>query len=119
MNEIREKIARRIIKRLDYDISDRCGLKWEWAKIDKEVMEDELKPEWEKIIIEELSLETKTHRLAVRPRGESPELTPDGQQTALKTARQNSGGKILGAAEIYDAIVQGQKKLSDEYYEKL
>ena len=52
--EDKEQIADRIIKRLDADISDRRGLKWEWEKIDKEVMDDELKPRWKDIIIEEL-----------------------------------------------------------------
>ncbi len=52
----REKIAKRIIKRIDEDISDRRGLKWEWSKIDKEVMNNELKPTWKNIIIQELAL---------------------------------------------------------------
>lgn len=50
--EIRE-IAKNIINKLSEDISDRRGLKNEWAKIDKEVMDD-LKAAWE-IIIQSLT----------------------------------------------------------------
>ena len=57
MNQTLIKItAKRIIERLDDDISDRSGLKQAWHAIDPEVMEYELKPTWVKIISEEISL---------------------------------------------------------------
>ncbi len=56
MSELKpEEIAKRIVERLDTDISDRRGLKWEWDKIDSEVMDNELKPTWERIICEEVA----------------------------------------------------------------
>ena len=55
-DEIKVEVAKRIIERLALDISDRRGLKWEWTRIDNEVMEGELKPTWVQIIIEELDL---------------------------------------------------------------
>ena len=71
MDKAQEKIANRIIERLDVDISDRRGLKWEWGKIDEEVMDNELKPTWRQIITEELNGYRKL------PEGEPPlELTP-------------------------------------------
>jgi hypothetical protein len=35
---------------LSEDINDRRGLKWEWRKIDEEVMSNEIKPAWRRII---------------------------------------------------------------------
>lgn len=45
------KGAELIVEVLDRDISDRRGLKWEWEKIDPEVMK-ELKDHWIAIIKE-------------------------------------------------------------------
>jgi hypothetical protein len=36
--------------RLDEDISDRRGLKWEWSQIAGDVMQTEIRPTWEGII---------------------------------------------------------------------
>lgn len=48
-------VARRIINRLVADISDRAGIKHAWRAIDDAVMHDELLPEWERLIADELS----------------------------------------------------------------
>lgn len=50
-----ERVVRRIFERLDTDIRDRRGLKHEWGAIDDDVMNDELRPAWEKILTEEIS----------------------------------------------------------------
>lgn len=42
-------MARAIVEAIEMDISDRRGLKWEWAGIDPEVQE-EIRQEWVKII---------------------------------------------------------------------
>ncbi len=51
-----EEIAKRIFERLEKDICDRKGLKHEWTAIDNDVMSEELRPAWEKIISEEVFL---------------------------------------------------------------
>jgi hypothetical protein len=48
--------ALRIFNHLSDDISDRRGLKNEWQRIDYEIMDNELKPMWVKIISDEISL---------------------------------------------------------------
>ena len=48
-------IVKRIFERLDKDIRDRRGLGNEWEAIDSDVMDDELRPAWEKIIAEEIA----------------------------------------------------------------
>ncbi len=53
---IREEAAERIFQALDRDIRDRRGLKWEWEKIDEEVMA-RLKADWVEIIVGVLSEE--------------------------------------------------------------
>ena len=50
----RELPLKGIIKALDIDISDRRGLKWEWGKIDEEIMA-ELKSEWTKLLKKQLA----------------------------------------------------------------
>jgi len=50
-----ERVVRRIFERLDIDIRDRKGLKHEWGAIDDDVMNEELRPAWEKILTEEIS----------------------------------------------------------------
>lgn len=46
--------AERIVARLEDDISDRRGLKWEWGKIDDDV-KDEIRSAWKDLISEALS----------------------------------------------------------------
>ncbi len=46
-------IAKAIIRRLEYDIEDRRGLKGEWALIERDIKR-ELKAEWHRLIMEEL-----------------------------------------------------------------
>ena len=48
-------VADKIVCRLAADISDRRGLKHEWAAIDSGVMAYELRPAWIKIIMEEMA----------------------------------------------------------------
>ena len=50
LEQVREQIANKIIKRLGEDISDRRGLKQEWRSIDKEVMA-EIETAWKSIIL--------------------------------------------------------------------
>tara|TARA_R110002126_G_scaffold67176_1_gene170470 strand:- start:6137 stop:6622 length:486 start_codon:yes stop_codon:yes gene_type:complete len=47
------EIGKRIVERLDIDISDRRGLKHEWMSIDEDIKE-QLKDEWVQIIDEEI-----------------------------------------------------------------
>lgn len=52
--KILKTISNAIFERLSRDIKDRRGIKHEWNAIDKDVMDEEIKPEWEKIIQEEI-----------------------------------------------------------------
>lgn len=45
-----ELIAAEIFEKLSRDISDRRGLKYEWEQIDEEIINEELRPAWERII---------------------------------------------------------------------
>jgi hypothetical protein len=47
------EVGKRIVERLDIDISDRRGLKHEWMSIDEDIKE-QLKDEWIQIICEEI-----------------------------------------------------------------
>lgn len=47
-------IARRVIKDLVADITDRWGIKHAWREIDEDVMNDEIIPEWERIITSQI-----------------------------------------------------------------
>jgi hypothetical protein len=47
-----DALVRRIFQRLDCDIRDRHTLKHVWASIDSGVMQNELRPDWERIIRE-------------------------------------------------------------------
>lgn len=49
-----QSIPSRIFDKLEKDILDRSGLKAVWASIDDDVMELEIKPEWEAIIQNEI-----------------------------------------------------------------
>ena len=49
-----ERAARRIFKRLDTDIRDRCGLKHVWSGINEDIMRDNIQVNWEQIITEEI-----------------------------------------------------------------
>ncbi len=49
-----DKQWRKIFKALEVDILDRRGIKWEWEKIEREVVNQEIKPAWRKIIEEGL-----------------------------------------------------------------
>ena len=53
-----EQCAERIFERLDIDIRDRRGLKFEWRQINPSILYGELKEEWIKIIKEEIERET-------------------------------------------------------------
>jgi hypothetical protein len=55
MNEKIAMVVRRIFERLDEDIRGRKGIKHEWDAIDEDVMNEEIWPEWERIITEEIS----------------------------------------------------------------
>jgi len=50
-----DPVVRRIFERLETDIRDRKGLKHEWAAIDDDVMNEELRPAWQRILTEEIS----------------------------------------------------------------
>ena len=50
MNELTDKI----FERLSLDISDRRGLKQEWERIDDDIMEEDVKPAWKRIIEDEV-----------------------------------------------------------------
>ena len=50
LEQVREQIAKDIIKRIGEDISDRRGLKQEWRSIDKEVRA-EIETAWKSIIL--------------------------------------------------------------------
>ena len=47
----REAIVNRIIAALIADIEDRAGLKWEWEKIEPDIMTEEIIPAWRDIIV--------------------------------------------------------------------
>ncbi len=69
MNEKLREAVEKIIKELSDDISDRCGIKHEWERIDAEVMNGEIIPEWRNIIITPLkSLFQSTQAEAVKAR---------------------------------------------------
>lgn len=50
---MKDNVKERIFDRIAADISDRRGLKQEWAAIDPEIME-EIRAEWFKIFDEEI-----------------------------------------------------------------
>ena len=47
----RKRTANQIIAGLIADISDRRGLKWEWERIDAEIIDEEIIPAWRDIIM--------------------------------------------------------------------
>lgn len=58
-------LAKQAFDELDTDILDRRGLKWEWAKIDNDVMEGEIRLEWEKIIASKIQKVEDSYALAL------------------------------------------------------
>lgn len=55
----RETVEDRIVNALHRDIADRCGIKWEWEKIDDET-KAELLETWREIIRQELNAGTNS-----------------------------------------------------------
>ena len=55
-----KQTARRIFNRLEGDILDRRGLKYEWNAIDPRIVNEEIRPEWERIIMEEIKRAQET-----------------------------------------------------------
>jgi hypothetical protein len=49
---LQPRLVRLAFDALSDDISDRRGLKWEWTKVDDDVMQEEIRPAWEAIISE-------------------------------------------------------------------
>jgi hypothetical protein len=47
------EIAEYVIRRIEKDIKDRRGLKWEWGAIDEDV-KDEIRRTWHRFIVEEI-----------------------------------------------------------------
>lgn len=50
-----QETIKNIIQDLENDILDRRGLKWEWHSIDPDIIENEIKPAWAKIIEKHLT----------------------------------------------------------------
>ena len=51
--DVLSKTAKRIIKRIEQDITDRCGIGNEWEAIDDE-SKKEIRDEWQQIIVDEI-----------------------------------------------------------------
>jgi hypothetical protein len=49
---LQTRLVRQAFDALSDDISDRRGLKWEWTKVDDDVMQNEIRTAWEAIISE-------------------------------------------------------------------
>jgi len=51
--DVLSKTAKKIIKRIEQDITDRCGIGNEWEAIDDE-SKKEIRDEWQQIIVDEI-----------------------------------------------------------------
>jgi hypothetical protein len=60
-------IAHRIFKRIGEDIGDRRGIKHEWCAICPGVMNGEIRPTWQRIVVEEVEREINKPLLAAAP----------------------------------------------------
>jgi hypothetical protein len=59
------RLVRQVFLALDDDISDRCGIKHEWRKIDPHTKEFEIREEWEARILAALRLIEDSYALAL------------------------------------------------------
>ncbi|KKN15183.1 hypothetical protein LCGC14_0988720 [marine sediment metagenome] len=106
MNDMREKIANVMY----YDRSLKTG-KENW-KAEVDIVKDVYLRRADQV----LSLETKTHRIAVIKKGKSPLLGDEEIKRAIDKGVSEDMNIDPEPEQLYKYAVQAQKKLSDEYY---
>lgn len=92
-----QRLVGQVFASLDADIADRCGIKHEWRKIDADVMDNDIRKEWEGIIGSALRLIEDSYALALAQHVPIA-LWPDTIGAARKLMDDPEEWKRLGQA---------------------